>query len=184
MRLIRSVLLTTLVLAGASPLAWAADADFLACEKIAAGPDRLGCFDDAVAKVKKQVAAGEAPAPAPIRAEADPQYFGVPTSQTNSDPLNAAVLNGDSSGVDRDNDGSIEAISVDVVEWTYDTNDYLTVVLKNGQVWRQVDGRRVYLREKDANRARISRGAFGSFVMNLNDSNRSLTVHRLDRPAK
>ena len=78
MRLIRSVLLSTFTMAIASPLAQAADADFLACEKIAAEQDRLGCFDDAVAKVKKQVAAGEAPAPAPIRAEADPQYFGVP----------------------------------------------------------------------------------------------------------
>ncbi|MBP6014727.1 MAG: hypothetical protein KBA31_21065 [Alphaproteobacteria bacterium] len=184
MRLIRSVFLTTLVLGSASPPAQAADADFLACEEIAKEQDRLGCFDAAVAKVKKQVLAGEAPAPAPMRPEADPQFFGVPTSQTSSDPLNAAVLKDDSSGVDRDNDGTVESISVDVVEWTYDTNDYLTVVLKNGQVWRQVDGRRIYLREKDANRARISRGTFGSFVMNLNDSNRSLTVHRLDRPAK
>jgi hypothetical protein len=69
-----------------------------------------------------------------------------------------------------------------VREFSYNADDRLTLVLENGQVWRQIEGDRFNLKAdpESPHKVRISRGAIGSFNLKVNDLNRTVKVRRID----
>lgn len=80
--------------------------------------------------------------------------------------------------VRRDDDGSIEEISM-VIERAreYNYNQY-RFYMENGQVWRQVDTERVRLNRNSENTAVIRRAAMGSYLMLINDRGTAIRVIR------
>lgn len=88
--------------------------------------------------------------------------------------------------VERDEDGAVEAITSELSEWSKDALGRVTVVLANGQVWRQSEGDELRI-AKDPEKphvARIERGAIGSFTLKINESNRLVKVRRIDGQTK
>lgn len=78
----------------------------------------------------------------------------------------------------RDDDGSIEEISMvieRVREYNYNQHRFY---MENGQVWRQVDTERVRLNRNSENTAVIRRAAMGSYLMLINDRGTAIRVIR------
>lgn len=114
----------------------------------------------------------------PAKAEEEATLFGIPIPFSRKDTFSQQT---EANGVtlERDSDGGVDAIKAPVREWSLTGDGLLIVVLENGQVWRQTEG--APLRMKDeANTARISRAAFGSFMMTVNDSSKAIKVRRVD----
>lgn len=64
-----------------------------------------------------------------------------------------------------------------VASLSYDRNDYFTVTLNNGQVWRQTEVSRIKISEGD--KVTIEQGVFGSFILKSEASNRTARVKRV-----
>jgi hypothetical protein len=62
---------------------------------------------------------------------------------------------------------------------TYDARGRFTVTLDNGQVWRQLEGDTTMLSGSRISTVRISRGALGSYDLNVVGRNASYRVSRL-----
>lgn len=114
----------------------------------------------------------------------DWSVFGMPATRSAKDPLNEAAAKADQ-GVERDEDGDIEAINSAIADFSVSADNMLTVVLANGQVWRQVSGRELHLKtQSGANAARISRTLMGGFAMTVNGKNDVAIMKRLDGKRK
>lgn len=115
------------------------------------------------------------------KAEEEATLFGIPIPFSRKDTFNQQT---DAQGVtvERDSDGDVDAIRAAVREWSLTGDGMLIVVLENGQVWRQTEGNALRMRDDPAkpNVARISRATFGSFMMTVNDSSKSIKVRRVD----
>ncbi|HAQ35172.1 MAG: hypothetical protein CMF74_08590 [Maricaulis sp.] len=80
--------------------------------------------------------------------------------------------------VRRDDDGSIEEISMvieRVREYNYNQHRFY---MENGQVWRQLDTERVRLNRNSENTAVIRRATMGSYLMLINDRGTAIRVIR------
>jgi hypothetical protein len=62
---------------------------------------------------------------------------------------------------------------------SYDPHGRFTVTLDNGQVWRQVVGDTAVLQGRSISTVRISRGALGSYDLNVEGHNATYRVMRL-----
>ena len=62
---------------------------------------------------------------------------------------------------------------------TYDARGRFTITLDNGQVWRQLEGDTSVLSGSRISTVRISRGALGSYDLNVVGRNASYRVSRL-----
>lgn len=161
-------------------LPYAANAS-TACQTIADPTKRLACYDDLERRSVLQAQEAAVPAqnaPPPPLAN-DATLFGVPT-QTPNDPLND-IATTQAESVVRDDDGVVESITSPVVEYSVSPARMVTVVLANGQVWRQVSGRELWLKdEATKNVVKISRTLLGGFAMTANGKNDVAIVKRLD----
>jgi hypothetical protein len=116
-------------------------------------------------------------------AEEEATLFGIPIPFTKKDRFNQ-VTELPNQTIERDENGVVEAMTVNVREFTVGGDDRLTLVLENGQVWRQIEGDSIQLSSKPSKPhvARITRGALGSFNLQLNKMNRAVKVRRIDGP--
>lgn len=112
------------------------------------------------------------------KASEEATLFGIPIPFTRKDTFNQQT-EADGVVLERDSGGTVDAIKAPIREWSLAGDGMLIVVLENGQVWRQTDGDALRLKDA-ANVARISRAAFGSFMMTVNDSSKSIKVRRVD----
>jgi hypothetical protein len=162
----------------------AAKAGATPAPSVAAGEGAAGLAqrEAAVAQREAELQAREAKLAAGARsAEEEATLFGIPIPFTKKDSLNqlAELPN---QMVEKDDDGIVDAITVAVREFSYDASERLTLVLDNGQVWRQIEGDRINLKSEPEtpHKVRISRGAMGSFNLKVNDVNRTVKVRRID----
>ena len=83
--------------------------------------------------------------------------------------------------VERGTDGAVEAITANVRTWSLDGRGQITVVLDNGQAWRQSDTSALHLSDntKKLHRVRISRSALGGFTMTVDGKNKAYKVRRV-----
>ncbi len=120
-----------------------------------------------------------APAPNPLdpAAPADGGSAGSAVSTATT----TMAANDESNGVqvlDRDNDGSVERITmvIDRIEtYTYNKHRFY---MENGQVWRQLDTSRVRLPRNQINEAEIRRAAMGSYLLRINGRGQAIRVIR------
>lgn len=117
----------------------------------------------------------------PAKTDDEATLFGIPIPFTRKDSFNQQT---DANGVtvERTADGDVDAVQAPVREYSLTGDGMMIVVLENGQVWRQTDGAALRMRDDPANPnvARISRAAFGSFMMTVNGSSKSVKVRRVD----
>ena len=126
-----------------SPLAFADDAvpastdAVYACADLADDGERLGCYDAAVGRLQAAEEAGEVTTV--TRAEVENVQkeafgFSLPSLPKLAMPK---------FGGGKDNDGTLEALTVAVTSIRSSKINGLTITLENGQVWQQSDSRRV-----------------------------------------
>ena len=172
-----------------------------ACKAIVDDRQRLQCLDDAIAGVaqpaggtdqtrerelaqrelelKRREAELQAKSEA---AEKSGSLFGIRLSPSKPDSLATAAAGLVPHNVERGSDGVVDAITASVRKWTYDASGRITMVLENGQVWRQTDTAEVYLAPnwKKPHRVRISRALLGNFAMTVDGKNKSYSVRRIE----
>lgn len=121
-----------------------------------------------------------------VEPENEPTLFGISLGGPSKPDAFTRSADMPNQQVERDEDGAVEAITSELAEWSKDSLGRVTVVLTNGQVWRQSDGDEIRI-AKDPEKphvARIERGAIGSFTLKVNDSNRLVKVRRIDGQTK
>jgi hypothetical protein len=111
--------------------------------------------------------------------------FGITLSSGGPDSFTTAAAGLREQDVERRTDGFVEAISANIRAWSYNSRGQVTVVLDNGQVWRQADVAELHLATgwTKPHRVRISRAALGSFKMTVDGNNQGYKVRRVG-PAK
>jgi hypothetical protein len=154
------------------------------CKSVADAAARLHCYDKLEAQGLLEAASVSAPESAPATApvaSADPANFGIAPVKLASDPLNEAAAKKEN--VERDDDGDVEALTSRILDYSMTGDRMVMVVLANGQVWRQVSGRQLFLKDGDdaENTARISRTVLGGFSMTVNGRNDVAIVKRVDK---
>ncbi|MBW8708408.1 MAG: hypothetical protein JF627_03955 [Alphaproteobacteria bacterium] len=166
----KKVLPFVLVLAVAATSAWAQDSltvQLSGCLAIPGVLQRLACYDrvahGVVPASRTSAVAPERPAlrTAPSLAVPSPEGLG-------SERLRRATP------VRRPS-----AMLAQVVSISYDPHGHFTVTLDNGQVWRQLAGDTAVLQGTSISTVRISRGALGSYDLNVEGRNASYRVMRL-----
>ena len=169
------------------------------CSQIAESAQRLACYDDVMPKVR----AALAPTPSDVSKDDQVSLFGLnlsnifgPARQTTPQqfgedrvpppqPPAAPKAPGGQAIVEPVAPARaqpIDRISAAVSDYSVTPLGRFVVFLDNGQVWRQVDGdtgRAPFRRAAAENKVSISRGAFGSYNLQLNDANALFKVTRV-----
>lgn len=132
------------------------------CMTMSGAVERLSCYD----RVARQ-AVGAAPqspsAQARVEPPADPaRDFGKEQLRSASAPEN-------------------DRITAEIANFQKDQREHFTVVLQNGQVWRQMAGDTsvAQFHSGRTHQVTISRGVLGSYDLRFNDRNASFKVQRL-----
>ena len=121
-----------------------------------------------------------AAAEAPATPEPTPESAPVATAETA--PLPPVVAEPEPErpqNVVRDDEGDIEAVTLQIARINRGAYDKLTIYFRNGQVWRQIDSEIVRLRSSNPPRtATIRRAALGSYLLQFDDRGRAIRVRR------
>lgn len=166
--------------------------ELLACRALASDSERLACMDQAASALDSAISAGELTVVERQRAQAaERDSFGSAVVGTgrfftslfsrDSSASGAQVQTfDDGAQLVRGEDGDIEALrGVPVRSVRADPLGKLVVTLENGQVWRQIDQRRIDVpRNMGGVTADITRGAIGSFFMQLSTSHSQFRARR------
>ena len=146
-----------------------------ACLQITGMLQRLACYD--------RVAHALGPVPAPRTASLPrPAVGAAPAAAALVPPVAAAPSGLGSERLPRT--ASLapkrpqEMIS-SVASVSYDARGRFTITLDNGQVWRQLEGDTTVLTGSKISMVRISRGALGSYDLNIVGRNATYRVSRL-----
>jgi hypothetical protein len=138
-------------------------AQLSACLEIPGVLQRLACYD--------RVAHGMGQVAAPRSALAEkPVARGAPQVGLGSERLPQIA-----SAVPR----RAQEMTAEVTGVSYDLRGRFTITLSNGQIWRQLEGDTAVLRRSRISAVRISRGALGSYDLNVAGLNASYRVVRL-----
>ncbi len=134
-----------------------------ACASLGDDAERLACYDAAVGRLQAAEEAGEVTTVSRAEVEeVQKEAFGF------SLPSLPKLAMPKFGGGDKDNDGSLDSLTVAVAGIKPSKVYGLTITLESGQVWQQTDGRRVfYSRKIGVKEATIKRAAFGSFMIKL-----------------
>ena len=173
----------------------------LSCKAVADDRERLQCLDAALATVKPVAGPVTRPATqasleererelarreARLNAKSETvnnaaSLFGVTSSSGGADSFTVAVARLAEQDVVRDTDGVVEAMSANIREWSHNSRGQISVVLDNGQVWRQTDNVGLHLStgRMKPHRVRIARSVFGSFTMTVDGNNQGYKVRRV-----
>ena len=141
------------------------------CAEIEDIEERLACYDEAVGRLQEAEDAGEiATVTREEVEEAERESFGfsLPSLPSLSLP---SFGGGD--------DEPLQNITANVEEVDETLRGKLLITLDNGQLWEQTDGATITRYYRRAEQATVSRGALGSFWMELGDSQR-FRVKRLN----
>ena len=181
--------------AEAAQPAQALPAELFACRDISAADERLACYDRAVRRHAGE-RSPQASGPRPPAAETPPASARAPTpdagrrgadpgggAETAPLPSPAELFGRDPADIQRRMDQAagreeLQQITGEVVELIEIAPDRIAVKLDNGQIWRQTDPARFFLREGHA--VEIRRATLGSYMMSRTGSSRSIRVERAD----
>lgn len=144
-----------------------------ACLAIPGMLQRLACYD--------RVAHGVSPAPLPRTvpaqrpvASAAPPMVGVPVAPV------APPTGLGSERLARPATARPQQLLAGVASVRFDPRGRFTITLDNGQVWRQLEGDTGVLAGAKVSAVRISRGALGSYDLNVVGRNATYRVQRLE----
>lgn len=168
------------------------------CAQIADDHARLACYDAAAAQVKSAIATPEpqvAATPEQQRSwfglpdifggngskpQTTPQQFGS-ESIPQPPPPPAPGENAQAAPPPPPEPQIIDSITANVSDFAYHLDGRFVVFLDNGQIWQQIQGDtdKAHFKKSGPNTVTISRGAFGSYGLTLNDLSQSFKVKRI-----
>jgi len=150
-----------------------------ACLQITGLLQRLACYDRVAHSVSPAPRGVPAQRPAPPTAPA--MASAAPPAIYAAPPIAAAPAVGlGSERLPRTASGKrAQELTAVVASVSYDARGRFTVTLDNGQVWRQLEGDTNMLQGARNSTVRISRGALGSYDLNIVGRNASYRVLRL-----
>lgn len=146
-----------------------------ACLRITGLLQRLACYDEVAHSVSPAPATRATPAQRPGANTALVPPAAPPSVSAAPSGLGSERLPRTASSAPR---GAQELIA-GVSSISYDARGRFTVTLDNGQVWRQLEGDTAVLTGARKSTVRISRGALGSYDLNIVGRNASYRVLRL-----
>lgn len=168
-RIILALPLLFFVLASAPARAQDINAQLAHCMTMNGAVERLSCYD----RVARQ-AVGAAPqaAQSPMMQSPMPQARMAPSADPGRDFGKERVA-----PVEPQND----RFTAEITDFQKDARGHFTVVLQNGQMWRQAAGDTgvAQLRSGRTHQAIISRGALGSYDLRFDSQNGTFKVQRL-----
>jgi hypothetical protein len=153
------------------------------CSAIADAPTRLACYDALMPRIRAALAAG----PAELSRSDQTSLFGLtlPDIFGSSEPTSPQEFGANDmpqppqpAGVPE----PIDSISGTVTDYATTPLGKFVVFLDNGQVWRQQEsdaGTAHFKSKAGENKVVISRGMLGSYVLQLNGSNKVFKVNRV-----
>ena len=172
------------------------------CAAIADDHARLACYDTAAAQVKSALAIPEpevAATPEQQRSwfglpdifggngrapQTTPQQFGSESLPQPAPPPAPAPAPGQAAQATPPPPPEpqiIDSITATVTDFAYHLDGRFIVFLDNGQIWQQIQGDtdQAHFKKGGPNTVTISRGAFGSYGLTLNDLAQSFKVKRI-----
>ncbi|WP_300395725.1 hypothetical protein [Henriciella sp.] len=155
------LIVSTVLPAQAQETGSASTSEVYACAEIETDEDRLACYDAAVGRLKSAEEAGEV---VTVSREEVKQVkkesfgFSIPSLPN----FAASVFGGD-------DEDDIDQLTLPVSRVEQARSGFI-VYLENGQVWRQIDNKRVYYSKKrGVEEATIKSAALGSYMMKFDD---------------
>lgn len=147
-------------------------AQLLNCLQIPGVLQRLACYD----RVAHSVSPAPRTAEKPVARAAPPASYAVPPAAYTAPPtgLGSERLPRTASAPKR-----AQEMTAGVASVSYDARGRFTITLDNGQVWRQLEGDTGVLQGSRISAVRISRGALGSYDLNVIGRNATYRVLRL-----
>lgn len=127
---------------------------------------RLGSHDmphDAMATAEPAVETPQAPASATAHAER-------PAPDPRPEDVRVTA---------RDDSGAVDAVSIPIQSTRIVGYNTTIFQMANGQVWRQIDTRRVRMPRGDGHYAEIRRAAMGSYLLRINGEGAAIRVRRV-----
>ncbi len=156
------------------------------CVRMTGLLQRLACYDGVVKDAGISAPASLRAAPAsPIASIPPASAMAAPPALASVAPVSPMPPAASSFGSEslpqarRPPSGSARAILAGVTNLSFDGTGHFTVVLDNGQVWRQVPGDMSILSRTQVGSVRIARSVFGSYDLNLPGLHTSYRVVRI-----
>ncbi len=187
------IAMTTLVACHAGATAGAADLQqaIIACKQQNDNFARLNCYDQIGAQVSAQVVTPVAnPQAKPVESISKPiapqiesnlrtssAQVTVAPVQVISQPTAEAIVDDFGRTKSRPSD-DLQQITGKVKALSTNNQRKLIITLENGQAWRQTDSDSLSI--KVGNNVNIEKAAFGSFLLNVEGSNRKIRVKRVE----
>ena len=168
-RIILALSLFFVVFAGGQSRADDLNAQLAHCMTMNGAVERLSCYD----RVARQaVSAAPQAVQSPMQQSPTPQARIAPSADPGRDFGKERVTPAEPQS---------DRFSAEITDFQKDARGHFTVVLQNGQVWRQTAGDTgvAQIRSGQANQVTISRGALGSYDLRFNDRNATFKVQRL-----
>ena len=168
-RIILALSLFFVVLAGGQSRADDLNAQLAHCMTMNGAVERLSCYD----RVARQaVSAAPQAVQSPMQQSPTPQARIAPSADPGRDFGKERVTPAEPQS---------DRFSAEITDFQKDARGHFTVVLQNGQVWRQTAGDTgvAQIRSGQANQVTISRGALGSYDLRFSGRNATFKVQRL-----
>lgn len=144
------------------------------CADLAGDAERLACYDGAVADLRGKETRGEVVAVDSEKVreiERDAFGFSLPSLPK---LFSRAGMSG---GGDALESAETEAVVLEIARTTSGANG-VRLIMTNGQIWLQVDGRPIKEFRVKGHQAHIRRAALGSFVMEIDGKGLAYRVRR------
>ncbi|HTQ13400.1 MAG TPA: hypothetical protein VMH86_05945 [Rhizomicrobium sp.] len=162
------------------------------CARISDDKDRLACYDALSPRVKDALATPPATLDHAPTKDEQKSWFGFDIgslfgSGTEAKQTTPQQFGQESTPQAKREQSAIETTEVDsitagVTDYSYNPFGKFIVFLDNGQVWRQQEGesdRAHFSGDPKDNKVTITRGAFGSYNLAINDSHHQFKVVRV-----
>ncbi len=163
--------------------------DLAKCTAVPDAAQRVACYDALAPQIRARTAAK----PQDLTKEDQKSLFGLdfsnlfgPSKQTTPQQFGQERIPESppppSAPAEASKPETVDTIAAGVSEYSLTPLGRFVVFLDNGQIWRQIDGdtgRANFKRAAADNKITISRGAFGSYNLQLNSGNAIFKVRRV-----
>jgi hypothetical protein len=151
-------------------------AQVTACLQITGMLQRLACYDRVAHTISPAPVMRSNPVPKPLASAPAPAVGVVPPVAVAAPP---AGLGSERLPQAVSTNRAQQQLLAGVASISYDARGHFTITLDNGQVWRQLEGDTSMLTGSRISTVRITRGALGSYDLNVVGRNATYRITRL-----
>lgn len=145
------------------------DQEMVRCSAVAGDAERLACYDRLAASLSAEAAAS-------IEARRTAAAEAAKQAAIEAEKRRVDEFGGEQAGVTRGGGDKLDALSGKVVEAFLDPYGKYLLLLDNGQMWKQLDGKLLTVRAGDA--ISLERASLGSYMLRVDRQRRSVRARR------